>query len=118
MNVEGRLHADAWRARADGLSAVRQRDDVAVGFTCSLAAAVSAARGSSPNPTVNEGTSDRFRCCGHKVRICEDTGGKPMFFQTVSPLFAVGEVLLGLSLTMFVGALITTVSENARSRRR
>ena len=36
-----------------------------------------------------------------------------MFFQTVPPLFAAGEVLLGLSLTMFVGALITTVSENA-----
>jgi hypothetical protein len=41
-----------------------------------------------------------------------------MFFQTVSPLFAAGEVLLGLSLTMFVGALITTVTENARARRR
>jgi hypothetical protein len=41
-----------------------------------------------------------------------------MFFQTVSPLFAAGEVLLGLSLTLFIGALITTVSENARSRRR
>ena len=40
-----------------------------------------------------------------------------MFFQTVSPLFEAGEVLLGLSLTMFVAALIRTVSENARSRR-
>jgi hypothetical protein len=40
-----------------------------------------------------------------------------MFFHTVSPLFAAGEVLLGLSLTIFVGALITTVTENARSRR-
>ena len=29
-----------------------------------------------------------------------------MFFQTVSPLFEAGEVLLGLSLTMFVAALI------------
>ena len=26
-----------------------------------------------------------------------------MLFQTVSPLFAAGEVLLGLSITMFVG---------------
>src|SRR3984957_20972492 len=42
----------------------------------------------------------------------------PMFFQTVSPLFAAGEVLLGLSITMFVGALITTVSQNVRLRRR
>jgi hypothetical protein len=41
-----------------------------------------------------------------------------MFFHTVPPLFAAGEVLLGLSLTMFVGALITTVIENARSHRR
>ena len=41
-----------------------------------------------------------------------------MFFQTVPPLFAAGKVLLGLSLTMFVGALIRTVGENARSRRR
>jgi hypothetical protein len=40
-----------------------------------------------------------------------------MFFQTVSPLFEAGEALLGLSLTMFVAALIRTVSENARSRR-
>jgi hypothetical protein len=40
-----------------------------------------------------------------------------MFFQTVSPLFAAGEVLLGLSITMFVGALVTTVSRNARLRR-
>jgi hypothetical protein len=31
----------------------------------------------------------------------------------VSPLFAAGEVLLGLSITMFVGALITTVSQSA-----
>jgi hypothetical protein len=43
---------------------------------------------------------------------------EPMFFQTVPPLFAAGEVLLGLSLTMFVGALITTVSGSARSRQR
>jgi hypothetical protein len=41
-----------------------------------------------------------------------------MFFQTVSPLFAAGELLLGLSTTMFVVALITTVSQNARLRRR
>lgn len=40
-----------------------------------------------------------------------------MFGHLVSPLFAAGEVLLGLSLTVFVGALIATVSENARSRR-
>ena len=43
---------------------------------------------------------------------------EPMFFQNVPPLFAAGEVLLGLSLTMFVGALITTVSESAGSPRR
>jgi hypothetical protein len=67
--------------------------------------------------TVNKGTSDRSPCCGHKVRICEELE-EPMFFQTVSPLFAAGEILLGLSLTLLVGALITTVSENARSRRR
>jgi hypothetical protein len=41
-----------------------------------------------------------------------------MLFLTVSPLFAAEEVLLGLSITMFVGALITTVSQNARLRRR
>jgi hypothetical protein len=41
-----------------------------------------------------------------------------MFFHTVPPLFAAGEVLLGLSLTMFVGALIKTVSESAGSPRR
>jgi hypothetical protein len=41
-----------------------------------------------------------------------------MLFQSVSPLFAAGGVLLGLSITMFVGALITTVIPNARLRRR
>jgi hypothetical protein len=41
-----------------------------------------------------------------------------MFFQNVPPLFAAGEVLLGLSLTMFVGALIKTVSESSGSPRR
>jgi hypothetical protein len=40
-----------------------------------------------------------------------------MFGHLVSPLFAAGEVLLGLSLTVFVGALIVTIAENARSRR-
>jgi hypothetical protein len=39
-----------------------------------------------------------------------------MFFQTVSALFAAEEVLLGLSFTMFVGALITTVSERIDNR--
>ena len=40
-----------------------------------------------------------------------------MFVHLVSPLFAAGELLLGLSLTVFVGALIASVTENARSRR-
>jgi hypothetical protein len=36
----------------------------------------------------------------------------------VSPLFAAGEVLLGLSLTVFVGALIATYGDRVGSRRR
>jgi hypothetical protein len=41
-----------------------------------------------------------------------------MFYPFVSPLFAAGEVMLGLSLTLFVGALITTIATNARLRGR
>ena len=76
------------------------------------------ARGLFVVEAVNQGTYFRFWCCSRKVRICEEHWGKPMFFQTVSSLFEAGEVILGLSLTMFVAALIRTVSENARSRRR
>jgi len=36
----------------------------------------------------------------------------------VSPLFAAGEIVLGVSLTVFVGALIATVGDRVRSRRR
>jgi hypothetical protein len=35
----------------------------------------------------------------------------------VSPLFAAGEILLGLSLTAFVAAFIATVSYRARARK-
>jgi hypothetical protein len=35
----------------------------------------------------------------------------------VSPLFAAGEILLGLSLTVFVAAFIATVSDKARARK-
>jgi hypothetical protein len=35
----------------------------------------------------------------------------------VSPLFAVGEILLGLSIKVFVAAFIATVSEKARARK-
>jgi hypothetical protein len=40
-----------------------------------------------------------------------------MFEHLWSPLFSTVEVLLGLSLTIFVVALIATVAENARSHR-
>jgi len=36
----------------------------------------------------------------------------------VSPLFVAGEIVLGLSLTVFVGALIATFGDNVRSRQR
>jgi hypothetical protein len=36
-----------------------------------------------------------------------------MIYPFVSPLFAVGEVMLGLSLTSFIGELITTMATNA-----
>ena len=36
----------------------------------------------------------------------------------VSPLFEAGEVLLGLLITMFVGALIATYGDSLRWRRR
>jgi hypothetical protein len=35
----------------------------------------------------------------------------------VSPLFAAGEIILGLSLTVFVAALIATVGDKAGARR-
>lgn len=35
-----------------------------------------------------------------------------------SPLFVGGEILLGLSLTVFIGAFIATLSERARAGRR
>jgi hypothetical protein len=41
-----------------------------------------------------------------------------MFDPFASPLFVVGEILLGLSLTAFVGALIATIGNNVRWRRR
>jgi hypothetical protein len=42
-----------------------------------------------------------------------------MFYPFVSPVFAAGEVVLGVSLTVFVWALIATVSDHSvRSRRR
>jgi hypothetical protein len=40
-----------------------------------------------------------------------------MNLQLLSPLFAAGELLLGVSLTIFVGAFITGVGERYRSRR-
>jgi hypothetical protein len=39
-----------------------------------------------------------------------------MVVQLTSPMFEVGEILLGFSLTMFIGALIATVGY-IRSRR-
>jgi hypothetical protein len=41
-----------------------------------------------------------------------------MASQLASPLFIAGELLLGLSLTVFVGAFIATVGERYRSHRR
>jgi hypothetical protein len=41
-----------------------------------------------------------------------------MLSPFVSPLFLAGEIVLGLSLTVFVGASITTIGERVRSRRR
>jgi hypothetical protein len=35
-----------------------------------------------------------------------------------TPLFAAGEILLGLSLTVFVGSLIATLGDRVRARRR
>ena len=35
-----------------------------------------------------------------------------------TPLFAAGEILLGLSLTVFVGSLIATLGERVRTPRR
>jgi hypothetical protein len=46
-------------------------------------------------------------------RIAEDT----MFGLAVTPLFAAGEILLGVSLTVFVAAVIATVGDKARTRR-
>jgi hypothetical protein len=40
-----------------------------------------------------------------------------MFGLAVTPLFAAGEILLGLSLTVFVAAFIATVGDKARARR-
>jgi hypothetical protein len=40
-----------------------------------------------------------------------------MIFQHVTPLFAAGEILLGVSLTIFVGAFIASVGERYRWRR-
>ncbi len=39
-----------------------------------------------------------------------------MIIQFVSPLFAAGEILLGVSLTIFVGAFIASVGDRYRSR--
>jgi hypothetical protein len=41
-----------------------------------------------------------------------------MFDPFVAPLFIAGEILLGLSLTTFVGASMATISNNARWPRR
>jgi hypothetical protein len=41
-----------------------------------------------------------------------------MLNPLVSPLFAAGEIVLGLSLTVFVGAFIATVGDRARWPRR
>jgi hypothetical protein len=41
-----------------------------------------------------------------------------MASQLATPLFIAGELLLGLSLTVFVGAFIATVGERYRSHRR
>ncbi len=35
-----------------------------------------------------------------------------------TPLFAAGEIILGLSLTVFVGALIASVGDRMKSHRR
>jgi hypothetical protein len=40
-----------------------------------------------------------------------------MLGLAVSPLFAAGEILLGLSLTAFVAAFIATVCAKARARK-
>jgi hypothetical protein len=40
-----------------------------------------------------------------------------MITELASPMFIVGEVILGLSLTVFIGALIATVETTYRSRR-
>jgi len=42
----------------------------------------------------------------------------PMMIHVVSPMFMAGEVLLGFSLTVFIGALIATVADTYRSRQR
>lgn len=41
-----------------------------------------------------------------------------MFSLFPTPLFAAGEILLGLSLTIFVGSLIATLGERVRAYRR
>ena len=41
-----------------------------------------------------------------------------MLSPFVSPLFLAGEIVLGLSLTVFVGASIATIGERVRSPRR
>jgi hypothetical protein len=41
-----------------------------------------------------------------------------MTIQLTSPMFVVGEILLGFSLTMFIGAFIATVGYIHTSRRR
>jgi hypothetical protein len=41
-----------------------------------------------------------------------------MTIQLASPMFEVGEILLGFSLTMFIGVVIATVGYMHRSRRR
>jgi hypothetical protein len=41
-----------------------------------------------------------------------------MMTQLASPMFLAGELLLGFSVTMFIGAFIATVADTYRSRQR
>ena len=41
-----------------------------------------------------------------------------MMIDLASPMFMAGEVLLGLSITVFIGALIASVADTYRSRQR
>jgi hypothetical protein len=41
-----------------------------------------------------------------------------MTIQLTAPMFEVGEILLGFSVTMFIGAVIATVGYTHSSRRR